>query len=205
MLLDSIKNFFTWSKNSLYSTTFSRYKFIAGFKENSETFNSSFAKQRSLIDNWSTLLSLFPLIKGKTLSDVDFLIVDVQNIISNLDSNKVHGDNMISIRWLKLRDKSICKPLNIIFKSCLTQGLFPSEWKEIKSRTNSQKKKKSKPFKNCRPVSLLPICSKVFEHIIYNTMFPYFIENNGIFKNLSGFCCPKSEVRSLVILVSINY
>ena len=30
---------------------------------------------------------------------------------------------------LKLCDKSVCKPLSIIFKSCLAQGVFPSEWK----------------------------------------------------------------------------
>ena len=34
--------------------------------------NSFFAKQCSLIDNESTLLSLFPLITEKSLSDVDF-------------------------------------------------------------------------------------------------------------------------------------
>ena len=37
---------------------------------------------------------------------------------------------MISIPMLKLCNKSICKPLNIIFKSCLTEGIFPSQWKK---------------------------------------------------------------------------
>ena len=105
-------------------------KFITDFKEKSEIFNSFFAKQCSLIDNGSTLPSLFPLITEKSLSDVDFSVEDIKNIISKLDSNKVHGDDMISIRMLKLCDKSICKPLSIIFKSCLTQGIFPSEWKK---------------------------------------------------------------------------
>ena len=40
-----------------------------------------------------------------------------------------HGDNMISIRMLTLSDESICKPLNIIFISCLNQVVFQSEWK----------------------------------------------------------------------------
>ena len=39
-------------------------KFITDFKEKSEIFNSFFAKQCSLIDNGSTLPSLFPLIKN---------------------------------------------------------------------------------------------------------------------------------------------
>ena len=47
---------------------------------------------------------------------------------------------MISIRMLKLCDKSIRKPLNIIFKSCLTLGIFPSEWKKANVVTNHTQK-----------------------------------------------------------------
>ena len=71
---------------------------------------------------------------------------------------------MMNIRMLELCGKSICKPLNIIFKSCLTQGIFPSEWK--KSNVLPILTKKGKQcVKNYRPVSLLPICSKFFERI----------------------------------------
>ena len=100
-------------------------KFITDFKEKSEIFNSFFAKQCSLNDDGSTLPSLFTLIIEKSLSDVDFSAEDIKNIISKLDSNKAHDDDIISIRMLKLCDKCICKPLNIIFKSCLAQGTFP--------------------------------------------------------------------------------
>ena len=133
----------------------------------------------SLIDNGSTLLSLFPLITEKSLSDVDFSVDNIKNIISTLDSNKPHGDDMVSIRMLILCDKSICKPLSIIFKSCLTQGIFPSEWKKA-NVAPIHKKIGKQCVKNHRLVSLLPICIKVLERIIYTTMFTYFIENNLI-------------------------
>ena len=90
----------------------------------------------------STLPSPFPLITEKSLSDVGFSVENIKNI-SKFDSNKAHDDDMISIRMLKICDNSICKPLSIIFKSCLTQGIFPSEWKKqmsyqfIKKTTNS--------------------------------------------------------------------
>ena len=42
-------------------------------------------------------------------------------------------------------------------------------------------------LKNYRPVSLLPICGKVFERLIYNSLFEYFIENDLISPNQSGF------------------
>ena len=35
-------------------------------------------------------------------------------------------------------------------------------------------------IKNYRPVSLLPICSKIFERIIYDNMLKYFLDNNLI-------------------------
>ena len=57
-----------------------------------------------------------------------------------------------------------------------------------KCRTNSKKSDKQ-CVNNCGPVSLLPICSKVLERIIYNIMFTYFIENNLISENQSG-CKP---------------
>ena len=53
---------------------------------------------------------------------------------------------------------------------------------------------------NYRPVSLLPICSKVLERIIYNTMFTYFIENNLIPKNRSGFKPGNSCVNQLIAI-----
>ena len=48
-------------------------------------------------------------------------------LIKNLDPSKAHGHGMISIRILKLCRKSICKPLDLIFQSCMKKGRFPTE------------------------------------------------------------------------------
>ena len=40
---------------------------------------------------------------------------------------------------------------------------------------------------NYRPISLLPICSKIFERLIFNELFRFFIENNLISHHQSGF------------------
>ena len=57
-------------------------------------------------------------------------------MISKPDSNKARGDDMISIRTLKLCDKSICKPLIIIFKSDARH--FPIRMEKSKCRSDSQ-------------------------------------------------------------------
>ena len=49
------------------------------------------------------------------------------------------------------------------------------------------KKSDKQILKNYRPISLLPICGKVFERLIYNSLFEYFIENNLISPNQSDF------------------
>ena len=81
-----------------------------------------------------------------------------------------HGYNMISIRMLKICDKPICKPLELMFQSCIKHGKFPNEWK-MANVVLAHKKSDKQILKNYRPVSLLPICVKVFEHLIYNIAF----------------------------------
>ena len=41
-------------------------------------------------------------------------------------------------------------------------------------------------LKNCRPISLLPICGKILERLTFNEMFRFFIENSLISSNQSG-------------------
>ena len=68
---------------------------------------------------------------------------DIEKVIQNLDSNKTHGHDMISISVLKICGKYIIKPLLIIYKKCLEKGCFPNEWKKAnvvpvhKKMTNS--------------------------------------------------------------------
>ena len=93
---------------------------------------------------------------------------------------------MISIPMMKLCGKSICKPIDLIFQGKIKQGKFPTEWK--KANVVPVHKKGDKQFlKNYLPVSLLPICRKIFKRVIYNNLFEYFIDNDLISQNQSGF------------------
>ena len=90
-------------------------------------FLTLFANQCSLIPNNSTLPSELKLLAEHTLTSCDFPEPDILQIINNQDSNNAHGRDMISICMLKLCGEAICRPLNIIFRSCLNTGKFPSE------------------------------------------------------------------------------
>ena len=105
-------------------------KFITNFKEKTERFNNFFAKQCSLI-NWnSDLPSVLSQKTHKSLSTIKFPSDDILKIIKNLDLNKAHGHDMISIWMIKICDASICKPLELIFRSSLENGKYPTEWKK---------------------------------------------------------------------------
>ena len=132
---------------------------------------------------------------------VKFVNNDILKIIQNLNPNKAHGHDKISIRMLKLCDDSLCRPLELIFKDCLTNGIFPSDWKKG-SIVPVHKKNDKQCLNNYRPISLLPICSKIFERLIFNKMFGFFIENDLISQHQSRF---KPEDSCINQLLSITY
>ena len=61
-----------------------------------------------------------------------------------------------------------------------------------------RKKGDKQIIKNYRPVSLLPICSKIFEKIIFNSLFKYFEDNKLLKCNQSGFRSGDSWVHQLL-------
>ena len=111
-------------------TIFHENRFVTNFKEKSELFNSVFAKQCSIIDNGSEIASFLHPKTDKSLSNITFNKKDKEKVMQRLDSSKAYGHDMISIRMLKICDKSTIKPLLIIYKKCLVKGCFPNEWKK---------------------------------------------------------------------------
>ena len=81
---------------------------------------------------------------------------------------------------------SLCRPLELIFKDYRGNEIFPSAWKKGNVVPVHKKNDKQRLY-NYRRVSLLPICSKVFERLIFNEMFGFFIENDLISQHQSSF------------------
>ena len=62
------------------------------------------------------------------------------------------------------------------------------------------KKSDKQILKTYPPVSLLPVCGKIFEKLIFNKIFKIFIENNLISPNQSGFKSGDSCVNQLLCI-----
>ena len=98
---------------------------------------------------------------------------------------------------IKICDTFICRPLKLIFQSCLKSRKFPTEWKKA-DVVPVHKKGDKQILKNYRPIWLLPIARKIFERLLCDRMFEFFIENNLISNNQSGFRPGDSCINQLV-------
>ena len=147
------------------------------------------------------LTSELPLHTDSTLSSCYFTKDGILRISNNLDTNKAYGHYKTSIRMINICGDSICRTLNIIFKTCLRMGKFPLETK-IANIVPIHKKGDKQTVINYRPVSLLPICGKILERLLYNKMLRFFLENYLTSSKQSGFRPGNSCINQLL---SINH
>ena len=106
-----------------------------------------------------------------------------------LNLNKTHGHDGLSIRMLQMESDSICKPLSI---KLLPDNMEEDECCPCPLKGNKQ------VLNNYRPVSLLPICSKLFEKIIFDTSFQHLMANELLNPNKSGFMPEDSCIHQLI-------
>ena len=104
--------------------------FITDFCQKAELFNSFFAEQCSILLNSSKLPTNLAPRTDQSLTSINFSQDDILKIIQNLNPNKAHDPDKISICMIKICGKSLCKPLEMIFKPCIIKGEYPSEWKK---------------------------------------------------------------------------
>ena len=110
----------------------------------------------------------------------------ILSIIRAFDVSKAHGWDNVFVRMVKICDKSLVKPLFNILQFSLETGNFPSYWKRG-NIVPVHKKGNKDLINNYRPVSLLPIFSKIYEKCIYDTLYNYFEGNDLFSKSQSGF------------------
>ena len=104
---------------------------------------------------------------------------------------------------LRLCAKEVAVPLLLIYRKCIETGAFPSAWKL--ANVQPVHKKNSRADKgNYRPISLLPICGKIFEKLMFDHMYS-FITNKLINDNQSGFRPGDSTINQLLAITTEIY
>ena len=142
--------------------------FILNCCEKAKLFNDFFSKQCKPINNASVLL-LLNFLSGKWIDHISIHSDEIISLIRHLNRNKATGSDGISGRMLLLCDNSVVLPLKVIFQNILATSTYPNIWKLV-DVTPIFKKGDKQLIKNYRAISLLPICGKMFEKIIFNNL-----------------------------------
>ena len=69
---------------------------------------------------------------------------------------------------------------------CLRQGCVPDDLK-VARVTPIYKSGSKDDFSNYRPISILPICSKILEKIVHKQLYVYVSDNQLVYDGQSGF------------------
>ena len=96
------------------------------------------------------------------------------------------GLDGISSFFLKLAMPVVANSLSILFNKSIEHGVFPDSWKTARVAP-IYKAGPADERSNYRPISVLPLISRLFEKLVYSQIYNYLNENNFLYKHQSGF------------------
>ena len=157
-------------------------------------------------NNFNHAKHLSAVVKSRYTTDpencpTNFVCTDhmVHELIVNLDICKSSGTDDVSARMLKATADITTPTLTRLFNMSIRTGLFPDCWKTARIVPIPKKGSNTNPG-NYRPVSILPILSKVFERIIYTLVSKHLKVHSPISPYQFGFSSGKSTTSALLAL-----
>jgi len=116
-----------------------------------------------------------------------------------MDPTKAVGLDNLAGRFLKDGAPELSIPITKLINLSILKSVFPEQCKIAKLKPLFKKGSNLEP-KNYRPISLLPLISKLFEKIIQNQTQKYLDENNILYRYQSGFRKSHSTDTCLLLL-----
>lgn len=110
-------------------------------------------------------------------------LIKATNKLKNSNSNDVY---LMSNCFLKQIIGNLAEPLSYCFNLCLLDGVFPDELKVSRVCPVFKKGKKDIPD-SYRPISIIPVVSKLFEILVFDQLNSFFESNNFLSMSQFGF------------------
>ena len=128
------------------------------------------------------------LMKNRIVDEMyvnDVVEDEVKCIVKNLKESSPGWDD-ISAKVIKITVDSFTSPLVHVLNLSLSSGVFPSE---LKMARVIPLLKAGDPllFSNYRPVSILPLFSKILERLMYNRLLAFINEHKLLYVFQFGF------------------
>ena len=116
------------------------------------------------------------------LLNTDYIVKSLRK----LDVRKSTGTDEIGPRLLKMAGPFIADSLTYICNLSIKTGAFPMKWKEAKVKP-LHKGGSPKDLNNFRPISILPVLSKLFEKHAFESLMNYLEKYKLLYNTQSGF------------------
>ena len=142
--------------------------------------------------------------KEKYLLVLSFFLLVPSSVFFTVMLTKLMVGTRYQSELIKICDETLISPLLNIFSVAQETQTFPSSWKKGNIIPCYKKGDKSL-VKNYRPVSLLPILSKIFEKCIYDKLYNHFEANKLFTESQSGFRRGDSCISQLLAIVHDIY
>ena len=110
---------------------------------------------------------------------------DILILLQNIEPNKAAGIDKINGKFFKHGAKRLATPIAQLCNLSIILGIFPDECKIAKLIPLYKKGSKVDP-KNYRPISLLPVVSKIIEKVIYDQTINFLNEKKILYNLQSG-------------------
>ena len=110
---------------------------------------------------------------------------EINDLVANLDETKVNDSYDLPVKLIKLVRYTISLSFSLIANSTFEKGIFPEKLKFAKV-TSTHKGKSKLELTNYRPISILPIFSKLLEKAMHSRLVNFLDKYRIIFKNQFG-------------------
>lgn len=160
------------------SNAFGRYYSTIG-KKLSEKIDRNVNGDRNILSNGPTRINECCFFHPTTEREIEKLIL-------KLKAKDSKGYDGITNKMLKAIYTSILPALNIIFNKSLCNGEFPHDMKLAIVKPLYKAKNKSE-ISNYRPISLLPVISKVLEKLVHIRIMKFLERHKILYEGQYGF------------------
>lgn len=174
------------SQNEPISKILKNGKLIYDPKEIAESFNNFFIDQISEIPKVTTDNSVPIEYNDHSIFMAPVVPQDIMRIIRHLKNKKSFGYDGISTTVIKFVSSSIAAPLCHIINNSISTGIFPDSLKSVVVKPLFKKNDKEN-MANYRPIALIPIISKIFEKVIYESLYKFLTKFNILCDEQKGF------------------
>ena len=172
---------------------------MSSASDKGKLFVEKFSKNSSLDDSGISL-PVFPSRTNLKLHNISVTPKMVKKVITNFDLSKASGPDFIPLVVLKNCEPELSYILAELFNKCLKESSFRDCWKVSSVVPAVKNVGERSTAKNCRPVSLLSVVSKVFEKPLNNRIADH-LEKCGLFSDFQyGFRSSRSTADLLTVV-----